>query len=77
VAGPLLFLLVLAVPVPGLGREAHALLAVFVWTVAYWVTEALPVAATALLSSLLAILLGIAPTPSSFSSSAASCWPRP
>jgi sodium-dependent dicarboxylate transporter 2/3/5 len=61
VAGPLLFLLVLAVPVPGLGREAHALLAVFVWTVAYWVTEALPVAATALLSSLLAILLGIAP----------------
>ena len=63
IAGPLLFLLVIALPVPALGREAHLLLAVFAWAVAYWVTEALPVAVTALLSSLLAILLGIAPAP--------------
>jgi sodium-dependent dicarboxylate transporter 2/3/5 len=60
--GPLLFFLFLA-PMPGLGREAHALLAVFAWTVAYWVTEALPVAVTALLSSVLAIVLGIGPAP--------------
>jgi sodium-dependent dicarboxylate transporter 2/3/5 len=61
IAGPLLFLFVLAWPAPGLSHEAHILLAVFVWTVAYWVTEALPVAVTALLSSVLAIVLGIAP----------------
>lgn len=61
VAGPVLFMLVLAWPAPGLTREAHALLAVFLWAVAYWVTEALPVAVTALLSSVLAIVLGVAP----------------
>ena len=44
-----------------LHREAHALAAVFAWAIAYWVTEALPAAATALLSSVLAIALGIAP----------------
>jgi sodium-dependent dicarboxylate transporter 2/3/5 len=58
-AGPALFLIVLAWPLPGLGREAHTLLAVFAWTVAYWVTEALPVAVTALGSSALAIVLGV------------------
>ena len=61
VAGPLLFALVLAWPLPGLGREAHLPAAVFAWTVAWWVSEALPVAATALLSSALAIVLGVAP----------------
>jgi sodium-dependent dicarboxylate transporter 2/3/5 len=61
-AGPALFGVVLAIPMPGLAREAHLLLAVFVWAVIYWVSEALPVAMTALLSSTLAILLGIAPT---------------
>jgi sodium-dependent dicarboxylate transporter 2/3/5 len=60
-AGPLLFVLVLATPMPGLADAAHLLLAVFVWAVTYWVSEALPVATTALLSSTLAILLGIAP----------------
>lgn len=59
--GPLLFTLVWAVPLAGLGREAHLLAAVFVWTVAWWVSEAVPVAVTALLSSTLAIVLGIAP----------------
>lgn len=63
IVGPLLFFVVLAWPMPGLSREAHALLAVFAWTVAYWVTEALPVAVTALLSSVLAIVLGIGPAP--------------
>ena len=60
-AGPLLFALVWMSPLAGLGREAHLLAAVFVWTVAWWVSEAVPVAVTALLSSALAIVLGIAP----------------
>lgn len=59
--GPLLALAVLAWPAPDLSREAHLLLAVFAWTVVYWVTEALPVPVTALMSSVLAVLLGIAP----------------
>lgn len=59
--GPLLFGLVLAWPIAGLGREAHALAAVFAWAIAYWVTEALPASVTALLASVLAVALGIAP----------------
>jgi sodium-dependent dicarboxylate transporter 2/3/5 len=47
---------------PGLSREAHLLAGVFACTVVYWVTEALPLPVTALLASLLAVLLGVAPT---------------
>lgn len=61
VLGPALFALVLAWPIPGLDPPAHRLAAVFAWTVAYWLTEALPVAATALLSSVLSIAAGVAP----------------
>jgi sodium-dependent dicarboxylate transporter 2/3/5 len=60
-AGPLLFAAVLLAPLAGLPREAHLLAAVFAWTVAWWVSEAVPVAVTALASSALAIVLGIAP----------------
>jgi sodium-dependent dicarboxylate transporter 2/3/5 len=60
-AGPVLFALVLAWPMAGLTREAHALAAVFAWTVAYWVTEALPIPVTAILAVLLCIALGVAP----------------
>jgi sodium-dependent dicarboxylate transporter 2/3/5 len=41
--------------------EASRLAAVFAWAVVYWITEALPMAVTALLASVLSILLGIAP----------------
>lgn len=44
--GPVVFAAVLLWPMAGLSREAHVLAAVFAWTVAYWVTEALPVAAS-------------------------------
>lgn len=60
-AGPALFVALAAWPLPGLNSEAHWLLGVFAWVVTYWVTEALPLAATALLGSLLAIVLGLAP----------------
>jgi sodium-dependent dicarboxylate transporter 2/3/5 len=59
--GPLLFGVVLAWPIAGLSPEAHMLAAVFVWAIAYWITEALPPAVTALLASVLAVALGIAP----------------
>ena len=60
-AGPALFLLVLLMPAPAVSSPAHRLAAIVAWVVAYWVTEALPLPVTALLSSALAIVLGIAP----------------
>lgn len=48
-------------PLPGLGGSAHRTAAIFAWTVAWWVTEALPLPVTALASSWLAIVLGVAP----------------
>lgn len=60
-AGPALFLLVALWPLAGLSREAHLLAAVFAWAIVYWVTEAVPVAVTAILASVLSIAAGIAP----------------
>lgn len=59
--GPAAFALILAVPMPGLSGAAHGLAAVLVWAVVYWVTEVIPPAATALLSTVLLIVLGVAP----------------
>ncbi len=59
ILGPALFALVLVFPLGGVTPAAHRLAAVFTWAVVYWVTEAVPVAATALLASVLSVLLGI------------------
>jgi sodium-dependent dicarboxylate transporter 2/3/5 len=61
-AGPAAFLLILAVPLPAITPAGQRLAAIFAWVVVYWVTEALPLAVTALLSSILAIVLGVAST---------------
>ncbi len=61
VAGPALFALVLLWPMPSLTPQAHSLAAVMVLVVALWITEALPLAATALLGPVLAIVFGVAP----------------
>jgi sodium-dependent dicarboxylate transporter 2/3/5 len=58
--GPALFLIVLVVPAPSLRPEAHRLAAVLAWVLVYWVGEAIPIPATALLGPVLCILLGIA-----------------
>jgi sodium-dependent dicarboxylate transporter 2/3/5 len=50
---------VLAAPLPALTSEAHALVAVYAWAIVYWATGALPIAVTALMSSVLAVLLGV------------------
>jgi sodium-dependent dicarboxylate transporter 2/3/5 len=60
-AGPAAFGLALAVPSVGLDLRTRIVAGVFAWAVAYWVTEAIPVAATALLASALTIVLGLAP----------------
>jgi solute carrier family 13 (sodium-dependent dicarboxylate transporter), member 2/3/5 len=58
---PALFALVLALPTTTMTPEAHRLAAILVLVVALWVSEALPLAVSALLGPLLAIVLRVAP----------------
>ena len=60
VCGPLLFLGVLGSPLPeGMPVEAQRLVAVTLWMALWWVTQAVPIAATSLLPLALCPLLGI------------------
>jgi sodium-dependent dicarboxylate transporter 2/3/5 len=60
VAGPLVLIALLAMPLPIPG-PAHRLAAVLLMMVVLWVTEALPLAVTALIGPVLAIVLQVAP----------------
>jgi len=59
--GPLAGVALLALPLPGLTPEAHRLAAVVLFVVIFWLTEAIPIPATALLGAALTVVLGIAP----------------
>jgi sodium-dependent dicarboxylate transporter 2/3/5 len=59
--GPAAALLVYLANPGGHPPEARRLLAILAFTVVFWMTEAIPLPATALLSSSLAIVLGVAP----------------
>jgi sodium-dependent dicarboxylate transporter 2/3/5 len=61
VAGPLVFAGLLALPMATLPAPAHRLAAILGLVVVFWITEALPLAVTALLGPLLAVILQIAP----------------
>ncbi|MEO2196257.1 MAG: DASS family sodium-coupled anion symporter [bacterium] len=61
VVGPLLFLLVWAWPFTSLTPEGHRLAAVMALVIVFWITEALPLAVTALLGPTLAVVLQVAP----------------
>lgn len=61
IAGPLVLVLVLLAPV-GLTRPQHALSAVMALALVYWVTEAVPVPVTALLTLALCVLLNVPDT---------------
>lgn len=58
--GPALFVAGLLMPMPGLSPAAHRLAAVLLWVLVYWVGEAIPIPATALLGPVLCIILGVA-----------------
>lgn len=60
VAGPLLALLVLALPLP-LAPEAHRLAAIMAVVVAFWIGEPIPAPVTALLGPTAALLFGALP----------------
>ncbi len=66
--GPLLCLLLLWMPMPGLSEAAHRLSAILALMIVLWMTEAIPLAATALLGPTLVVLLGIAPVRTAFAS---------
>jgi len=59
--GPLLFAILLVWPMPGLTAQGHRLAAVIALVLVFWISEAIPIPATALLGPVLAILLGVAP----------------
>lgn len=61
VLAPAVFLAVLLYPFPSLTRPAHHLAAVAATTVVLWVTESIPLPATALLAAAACVMLGIAP----------------
>ena len=59
VAGPVLFVAILLAPV-GLQPAAHRVASVLALMIVLWMTEALPLAATALIGPTLCVLLGVA-----------------
>jgi solute carrier family 13 (sodium-dependent dicarboxylate transporter), member 2/3/5 len=59
--GPVAFLAMLAMPMDTLPPPAHRLASIIVLMVVLWVTEAIPLAVTALVGPLLAIVLQVAP----------------
>ena len=60
ILGPVVFLAVLTMPAPeGLNPAAQRLLAVTLWMAVWWVTQAIPIAATSLLPLAMFPLLGI------------------
>lgn len=58
--GPVVFLIILFTPLPFLSAEAHRLSAILGLVLIYWVGEAIPIPATALLGSILCVILGVA-----------------
>lgn len=58
---PLVLLGLLIVPLPGLSPEAHRLTAIAGMTVVLWISEAIPLAVSALLAPALAVVFDIAP----------------
>jgi sodium-dependent dicarboxylate transporter 2/3/5 len=66
IAAPLAFCVLLWIPMPSLSGEAHRLAAVTAAIVILWVTEAIPLAAAALLGPGLAVLMNVADADTAF-----------
>jgi sodium-dependent dicarboxylate transporter 2/3/5 len=61
IAAPIVFVTLLLLPMPGLKPEAHRLAAVMATVIVLWLTEALPMPATALLGAAACVVLRVAP----------------
>ena len=60
IIAPIVLILLLQFPVPGINEKAATLAAVIAFVVVLWITEAIPLAVTALLGSAMAVVLGVA-----------------
>ncbi|MBI5749674.1 MAG: anion permease, partial [Nitrospinae bacterium] len=58
--GTIVFLIILLTPIPFLSTEAHRLSAVLGLVLIYWIGEAIPIPATAILGAILCVILGVA-----------------
>ena len=58
--GPALMVLLALIPIPGLTSQAHMLAGIMALVITFWVTEAIPLPATALLGPVLCIITGVA-----------------
>ncbi len=58
--GPAVSVAIFFLPLRSLNHEAHMLAAILSWVVVWWVSEAIPIPATAVLGAALCIVLGIA-----------------
>src|SRR3712207_2025867 len=58
ILGPIVFLIMYFAPLP-LERDQHTLAAILSFTIIYWLSEAIPIPVTAILSLALAVLLNI------------------
>jgi solute carrier family 13 (sodium-dependent dicarboxylate transporter), member 2/3/5 len=65
VLGPSLLLALLVAPIP-IPQPAHSMAAIMAMVVVLWVTEALPLAVTAMLGPVLAVILRVAPSRTAF-----------
>src|SRR5690606_9279276 len=61
VLAPLVLFGLLLAPMPGLEAPAHRLVAIAAMTVVLWISEAIPLAVSALLAPALAVMLDVAP----------------
>lgn len=57
--GPIIFFILLLMPLPGLTNNAHHLSAILGLVVIWWITEPVPIPMTALLGTTLCVILGI------------------
>ncbi len=60
ISGPLAGLAICLADMPHLSPEAHTLAAILIWTVVWWICEPVPLAMSALLSSVLCVVFGVA-----------------
>ncbi len=58
--GPAFFLIMIFVPVAELNPKAHTLSAVMLWIIVWWITEPIPIPATALVGIVLCSITGVA-----------------
>jgi sodium-dependent dicarboxylate transporter 2/3/5 len=68
ICGPICALLVFITPIAGLSLEAHKLLAITTLVALWWITEPLPIPVTSLIGPTLAVVCGVVPAGTAFSS---------